>query len=62
MSKSPAAKVLLVTLGVILILGGSCAGLLGVSNLGGPALNAALVAAAVAAVVGGVLAIARSRK
>jgi hypothetical protein len=62
MSKSSTAKVLLVTLGVILILGGSCAGLLGVSNLGGPALNVALVAAAVAAVVGGVLAIARSRK
>jgi hypothetical protein len=62
MTRSSAAKVMLVTVGVILILGGSCAGLLGVSNLGGPALNAVLIAAAVAAVVGGVFAIARSRK
>jgi uncharacterized membrane protein YjjB (DUF3815 family) len=62
MTKSSAAKILLVPLGVILILGGSCAGLLGVSGLSGSIQNVLVIAGAVAAIAMGVLAIVWSRK
>lgn len=62
MTGNSAAKAALGALGVLLILGGSCAGLLGTSDLGGPAPNVVLIVMAVAAIAGGIVAIVWSRR